>query len=1051
MKKRFMNALLLGALVFASTSTFVSCKDYDDDITNLQEQINKLSALEKLSTDVTALQTAVQNAQSDATKALDEAKKASDAAAKAATPEQLKAVQDAIAAAEAKIADKADKSTVEALQSLVNENKDKLDGISAEVAEQLADALNKYALGADVDELAGKVAELEQKINNNQPVEPGEDVADLTAKYNALAAQADAMKIAYSTMITNISLVASLQKTYTIQGSDVLDNVKVQGFFYRDGQDITDWWAGSDEYMQAYIYPKYLRYSIDSELGFVVAEEQDNLFPEDAASVTEQLEFKKGISSVQGDMVLVRVNPTNAVLKPENISLINSQGEELTGLVDCVSAKPYDGLLTRAAGEGTGLWIVTYNLKKDFKNDDLKAARWDKYNNEILYAVSVKTDAEEENVNTDRRVVSEYDVTLATSNGRDAYDFNVNKKSIWEIHNRYSYSETSTEVSTRGIKELNWIGDPAVKAITEGDGLNAKDRYNGMDDRQWANSLPVVMNEDIVIEYPSSTPIKGFYVTLDYDFAVGDGNTDVSEINAWNSYTYENVGKYKFNGFKKIAVDVPATMFKGNVGTIKIKDLNNVKGDIIGFRVYAVNLDGTLVDPDGRAFYVAIGDEVQNGTEIADKENEYAEIKPVQNEDKTYSVQGKSDMLDLDNIEFVKGVTTWGYENSNNWLQQYMWQASEDNKDVDGRSTTVTINFYKKDGKTQIPNSQLAEAINKGEAVKYQIVVSNLANFFDNEVYAQTMTTYNVVNNSNIPVQTVTFQWKKVLPTTIPVDFAFRPKQETVEGSGNFIAYMYPDQENKLDYSVSAFKGVGAKDMRDVFYGLDRNFNFELCTSAKDADDKLISKNVVCQDTKDAYPFDVNADFVDSETKHDVNISYNYGAISTFIDAKGLVQRGEDWTVDYAKNPLTVTYACWETQNKYSWKDKSDATKGLQWTAAGSKVDVMSNTILIKNGYNNDFFGMDMLKATWEKKFLEVVPGSEKLVWEGQVNPYFKPAFSADYDRITFTQQSIQADANPTANHTEQLVFKVKDCFGHEAEISLPIEIKKAAAAAPAK
>ena len=52
----------------------------------------------------------------------------------------------------------------------------------------------------------------------------------------------------------------------------------------------------------------------------------------------------------------------------------------------------------------------------------------------------------------------------------------------------------------------------------------------------------------------------------------------------------------------------PAKLFTGNKGTIKIQNMNNVKGDVIGFRVYAVNYDGTLTDPDGRAFYLAVGD-----------------------------------------------------------------------------------------------------------------------------------------------------------------------------------------------------------------------------------------------------------------------------------------------------------------------------------------------------------------------------------------------------------------------------------------------------------
>ncbi|WP_285826089.1 PL29 family lyase N-terminal domain-containing protein, partial [Xylanibacter muris] len=40
MRRKFVSALLFGAFVTASTSTFVSCKDYDDDISGLQAQID---------------------------------------------------------------------------------------------------------------------------------------------------------------------------------------------------------------------------------------------------------------------------------------------------------------------------------------------------------------------------------------------------------------------------------------------------------------------------------------------------------------------------------------------------------------------------------------------------------------------------------------------------------------------------------------------------------------------------------------------------------------------------------------------------------------------------------------------------------------------------------------------------------------------------------------------------------------------------------------------------------------------------------------------------
>ena len=52
MRKKYLSALLFGALLFASAGTFTSCKDYDEDINNLQNQItsNKdaIAALQKL-------------------------------------------------------------------------------------------------------------------------------------------------------------------------------------------------------------------------------------------------------------------------------------------------------------------------------------------------------------------------------------------------------------------------------------------------------------------------------------------------------------------------------------------------------------------------------------------------------------------------------------------------------------------------------------------------------------------------------------------------------------------------------------------------------------------------------------------------------------------------------------------------------------------------------------------------------------------------------------------------------------------------------------------
>ena len=49
----------MGTLTVASMSTFTSCKDYDDDISNLQGQIDKLATADQLKQKVDELQAVI--------------------------------------------------------------------------------------------------------------------------------------------------------------------------------------------------------------------------------------------------------------------------------------------------------------------------------------------------------------------------------------------------------------------------------------------------------------------------------------------------------------------------------------------------------------------------------------------------------------------------------------------------------------------------------------------------------------------------------------------------------------------------------------------------------------------------------------------------------------------------------------------------------------------------------------------------------------------------------------------------------------------------------
>ena len=42
MNKKFLSAILFGALMVTSTGTFVSCKDYDDDIDRIDKELSEV-------------------------------------------------------------------------------------------------------------------------------------------------------------------------------------------------------------------------------------------------------------------------------------------------------------------------------------------------------------------------------------------------------------------------------------------------------------------------------------------------------------------------------------------------------------------------------------------------------------------------------------------------------------------------------------------------------------------------------------------------------------------------------------------------------------------------------------------------------------------------------------------------------------------------------------------------------------------------------------------------------------------------------------------------
>ena len=166
MKKNFVRVMLFGALALTVSTTVTSCKDYDDDIKNLQEQIDKVTSTNPVSTEdmKTAISSAIQTLQTQLQTAID---------GKA----DAKAVQDLLKTVEAlqtALENKADASTIKTLgdqitalseqvnsiEGTLNKTKEDLEAKVADLTEKLAGAASSEDLKKLADELAEAKNEL---------------------------------------------------------------------------------------------------------------------------------------------------------------------------------------------------------------------------------------------------------------------------------------------------------------------------------------------------------------------------------------------------------------------------------------------------------------------------------------------------------------------------------------------------------------------------------------------------------------------------------------------------------------------------------------------------------------------------------------------------------------------------------------------------------------------------------------------------------------------------------------------------------------------------
>ena len=1038
MKRKYLSALLMGTLTVASMSTFTSCKDYDDDISNLQGQIDKLATADQLSQKVAELQALISSNQTgissletklaevkataDSKATLDQVK---DILAGYATNESVTKEANEIVNAAIKALQEKDIKDLKALIETAQGKADQAVKDAADAKAEILKTLEDYALKSDVDAAQGTADDaLAKAIANKTAIENAlktlgtgfDEKNTVAAAIEAINGQLTAKNTGLAGLDGRLSVIEAALKSD--EDGDKLTNLKlkidnIENKLKKIIGEYTTMVTGVE------LVASYSTWQLGKDLGYsgqainldmihgLVAE--TSVFGDEVSDKIENpVTYEKGQDIKDDNSIIVRINPVNAELtKNTKIILLNSKGESLEDYVTVGEPTKFtDLIVSRAATVNSGLWKLPVHVAKGVSNEEFKKAT-QVDGKTILYAVSVKN-TETQKDTQDRYVISTYDVKPSYKDfvAQNNFTFNVNEKSVDRIHNRWTGSEIMGENGadhSNSNPELAWnTNGPATAPVLKGDKKNVQ---NDDQDVRFGNSLlQVEVGKKFTIsdvKAGNTNAADYYYVVLDKKNAIESG---VSELNAWNSY--------EIDGLKKIVK-------AGDKLDLTIKSAS-ANGDIIGFRVYAVNRDGKLLDPDGKAFYVIVGDAI------------------------TGNILGNLDaykgVTDKKEFKAVAGVTYSG------WVIDE--EASKDALPFLSQGDVPSFSpvYYKEDGKTT--TSKLSEA------AYIAFNVTNPQYIKDDATVVLKNVAYKYNNGNRYEVGTVRASYKKVLPAAFPSDITFRPKQETTDGSGNFKAYMKPVS----DYIVAAAaKTEGTVDLDNIFYNLDTKVSFTVKDAAKNGD------KIVDVKSDPTHVLTINKEFIDSKTAHAITASYNFGLISCQYNAETNAWEKKNWIKTSEKN-MNVTFACWESVNTYAWKKATAEVKDgdvvifaknatqpqLKWTAVGTTATVAGKYIKTTNSYNNDFFGgmLDVVIGT--KKFLKVVENSANLYYGAQENPYFKVTVDAS-GNFTFTQNNVQAENAPVADHVETLKFKVRDAFWHENEISLDVKILRPAAAARRK
>lgn len=359
MNKKYLSVILFGALMLGSTGTFTSCKDYDDDINNLQEQVDGIKA------DLEALQ-----AQVDAGKYVTNITKEGDGIVitwndnSTSTIETIKG-------------DKGDKVTIEIDETSKNWI---IDGVDTGICAEGKDGAAGQPGAAGNDGVNAKSPSISETTGNWVVYEWNEETQQYDATDTGISAKGAQAYVVDMGNYYELNVAADKAgSTYTTvklpKTPTTITEVEILGQIQKEAN-------GSYSMINAWN---------EATINYSFTIVDDNILSAAAAwnkeAGVKKLVKGQALSTLTNSDLLIRVAPAALDASQFSFKMVNSQLSEAP--ITLGTPKAFTGLLTRADASANGLWTVSAsaNEGETYKDDAAYKAKFEVGSKSIAYAL----------------------------------------------------------------------------------------------------------------------------------------------------------------------------------------------------------------------------------------------------------------------------------------------------------------------------------------------------------------------------------------------------------------------------------------------------------------------------------------------------------------------------------------------------------------------------------------------------------------------------------------------------------------------------------------